>query len=312
MTEFFSYDLVVGLFQATIRLATPLTLAAVGETYAQRSGVMNLGIEGMMVFGAFGGFVAGYFTHNLWVGVFVGMLVGLFISALMAFLSISLGADQMIAGVLITFLSWGLVAYLVRAIFGTTFVASPVRFESVQIPVLSDLEFLGPILFQQSALVYITWLVVPVTWLILTKTTFGLNLSAVGEDPKVADASGINVYAVRYACVFIGGIMAGLAGAFMSLSYISVFEENIIAGRGWIAVALTIFGTWNPLKVFAGALLFGGIDALQLRLQALGIAAPYQLMLMLRYLLTIAALMFISTKKVGLPASLGIPYQREG
>lgn len=305
-----SEEFVIGLFAATVRIAVPFLLAALGETISQRSGVLNLGVEGMMLMGAFSSFVGAYFTGSLWLGVFLGMIIGGLMGLLMAFMSVTLRANQVITGVIINIFSWGLVAYLTRVIFRASYIAAPVSFEPINIPVLSQIPVLGPILFQHNILVYLAIIFTPLTSFVLMRTTLGLKIRAVGENPQAADTLGVNVYAIRYLCVIFGGVMAGLGGTFLSLAYQNVFAEYMIGGRGWIAVALVIFGTWNPYKVFGGALLFGSINAFQLRLQAVGVKIPYEYLLMLPYILTIIALILIVRRKVGAPASLAVPYKR--
>ncbi|WP_227761883.1 ABC transporter permease [Zhaonella formicivorans] len=291
-------------------MSVPILLPALGEIYTQRSGILNLGLEGMMLMGAFGGFIGVYFSHNLWVGLFLAMAVGLLFSLIMAFLSITVKANQVIAGTALTILGTGLSTFLYRALLGIKKLPPQVEtFQALNFPLLSDLPVLGPILFNHNALVYLTLILVVVTSVILEKTTFGLKVRAVGEHPRAADSKGINVQLIRYICVAIGGIYAGLGGAFLSIGFMNTFLDQMVAGRGFIAVAVVIFARWNPYRALGAALLFGGANALQLRLQAMGVAIPHQFLLALPYVLTVLVLISVS-KKAEFPAAYTIPYSR--
>jgi ABC-type uncharacterized transport system permease subunit len=242
-----------------LQLGTPLVLAALGETYAERSGVMNLGVEGTMLVGAFAGFWGAYASGNLWLGVLVGVLAGSLMGLIMAFTTITLHADQIVSGIAVTLFGIGISIYLYSSMFGS----NPARvsgFDAINIPVLSQIPVLGPVLFQNDILVYLALVLVPISAFVLFKTTLGLNIQAVGENPVAADAAGVNVYRIRYLCVILGGAFAGLAGTFLSLAYLNVFVENMTAGRGWIAVILVILGRWNPFLVLGGAFLFGSVN----------------------------------------------------
>ena len=304
-------ELILGILIATVRLCIPILVAALGETFAQRSGVLNLGLDGTMLAGAFGGFVAAYVTGNLWLGVLVGLFIGALVGLLMAFLSVTLQTSQVVNGLMIGILCYGLVTYLVRTVMGSSYILSPYVFDGIHIPWLSDLPYLGPLLFSWPALVYIALALVPLSFFILFRTTMGMKIRAVGENPAAADAAGIDVTRVRYICVVVGGMMAGFAGAYFNLAYVPVFIEQGLAGRGWIALALVIFGSWNPIWIFAASIFFSFVDALQIRLQySLGYAIPFQFLAMLPYILTIVALI-IKSKKGSTPAALTVPYTRE-
>jgi ABC-type uncharacterized transport system permease subunit len=291
-----------------VQLGTPLVLAALGETYAERSGVMNLGVEGTMLVGAFAGFWGAYASGNLWLGVLVGVTAGALMGLVMAFTTITLRGDQIVSGIAVTLFGIGISIYLYSSMFG----ANPVRvsgFDAISIPVLSQIPVLGPVLFQNDILVYLALILVPVSAFVLFKTTLGLNIQAVGENPVAADAAGVNVFRIRYLCVILGGALAGLAGAYLSLAYLNVFVENMTAGRGWIAVILVILGRWNPFFVLGGSFLFGSINALELRLQLLNSNISPQLLTMLPYAVAIAALLLVYRRQKA-PAALGEPYVR--
>ena len=273
--------------------------------------MLNLGIEGIMLMGAFTGFAVAYFTGNIWLGVLAVLLVCALLGLLMSFMSVTLGADQVISGLAITLLGTGLGFFLFRMLFGVRTTLPYIEgFRTVSIPILSEIPILGPALFQQYALVYIVLLIVPISAIVLFRTTLGLKITAVGENPRAADTAGINVYRIRYLCVIIGAILAGLGGAFLSLVQFHTFLSGMTAGRGFIAIALVIFSRWNPYLALGGALLFGGVDALQMRLQASGLfPLPSQFALMFPYLLTLIILIVVGRKVKG-PASLCTPYKR--
>ncbi len=296
---------------ATIRLATPLVLATIGEMFAERSGILNLGIEGTMLMGALSGFLTAYFTKSLWLGVLVASIVGLLFGLLMAFFAVTLGVNQHVSGLGITIFATGLAYYTYRAVIGSPTVPPTIKaFNTVPIPVLYKIPVLGPIFFNQFALTYIAFIIVPIAAYVVFKTTFGLSLRAVGENPESADAVGINVYKIRYISMIIAGTLMGMAGSFFTLCEFNMFLYNIVGGRGWVAIALVIFANWMPWKVLGGALLFGGIDVLGLRLQNSAIKIPYQIYLMLPYLFTIIVLILVA-RNASYPSALLKPYRRE-
>jgi len=303
---------VLGLLAAGVRLATPLLLAALGEIFAERSGILNIGVDGMMLIGALCGFLGSYYTGVPCIGALTGMLGAGMISLIHAYLSVSLATDQVVSGLAINLLCLGLATFLNRGIFGMPLLPpQAASFPPIAIPLLSEIPYIGPALFNHHALVYLALLLVPISYVVLFKTTFGLRISAVGEDPRAAEAVGVNVRRVRYACVFIGGMLAGMGGATLSLAQLSFFKESIVAGRGFIAIAVVMLGRWNPLGALIAALIFGIADAFQLHLQAVGVTTvPSQLLLSLPYLVTIVALLIRVGRPV-LPAALGIPYTKE-
>ncbi len=301
----------VNLIAATLRVSTPLLLAAIGETSAERAGVLNLGIEGIMFFGAFTGFFVADVSGSLWAGLLAAILSGVLAGLLMAFLSVTLGVNQHVSGLGITLLLSGLSLFAFRLNYGGR--STPPSIEPFgQLSPFAGVPILGT-LFKQYLLTYVTFLViVPLAWWLLYRTSFGLKVRAVGENPEAADAAGVNVFRVRYIVLAIGGALMAMGGAFLSLSQLGAFTHGIISGRGWVALALVIFGNWDPLKVMGGALIFGGTYALQLRLQAMGLKLPipYETFLALPYIVTIIALV-IAGRNASYPAALLKPYHRE-
>jgi simple sugar transport system permease protein len=292
-----------------INLATPLLFAALGEAYAEKSGVMNLGVEGTMLVGAFFSFWGACTTGNLWIGVALGLLAGAVLGFLMAFATITLGADQIVTGIAVTLFGIGISIFLHSSIFGISSV-SVTGFQPISIPLLSQIPILGPVLFQNNVLVYIGLVLVPIMAFILFKTRFGLSIQAVGENPVAADSVGIKVYRTRYICVVLGGALAGLAGGFLSIAYLNVFVDNMTAGRGWIAVVIAILGQWNPVFVLGGALLFGVANSFELRLQTMTSGIYTYPLTMLPYLIAVIALVIVYRRKHP-PAALGKPFRRE-
>lgn len=301
--------MLVGILASAIRSSNSLLFATLGGAFEQRSGVLNLGIEGNMALGAFAGFAGAYFFGNPWIGVLAGMVAGGLGGLLIAFLTVKLRLNQSITGVIWATVGFALSAYLVRIFIGKL-PSIGLGFGNVKIPLLSEIPILGPILFRQTILTYIGLLLVPIFAFILFRTDFGLKIRAVGENPRVADSLGVDVYRTRYLCTIVGGMLEGLGGAHLTIAYLGMIREEMILGRGWIAVALVIFGAWKPFRILLGTFFFGLIEAMQWRLQALQIVLPHQVILMFPYILTIIALIFLSGKKGGPPASLGRPYSR--
>jgi simple sugar transport system permease protein len=289
---------------------TPLVFAAVGEIVAERSGVFNLGVEGMMLVGAVSGFIAAVQTRDLALAIAAAMAAAAALALLLAVLTITFGTDQAVTGLALTLFGAGLSSFLGKPYIG---IPSPVTFHAVAVPGLARLPVLGPVLFQQDLLVYASYLLVPLAWAGLAHTRPGLSLRAAGEDAATADALGLNVAALRYAGVLAGGALAGVAGAYLSLAYTPAWTDNMTSGQGWIAIALVIFATWNPLRAAAGAYLFGGVEALGFRIQAAGGTAPSYVLRMLPYLFTLAVLLLVTmrSRRPGVPGGLGRPYFRE-
>jgi simple sugar transport system permease protein len=309
--ELFSAAVLIGILASGIRLATPYLYAAIGETFGQRSGVLNLGVEGQMLMGAFAAFYVAYTTGNLWLGMLAAIIVGAVMGLAMAFVSINLQAVQGISGIGFYLFGLGMSELLFHKLLGT--VETVKGFPSIYIPVLSDIEFLGlgEILFQQNLLVYGAFALVPIAWFVLNKTTLGLKIRSAGENPEAADSLGVSIARVRYFTVTLGGILSGIAGASLSIANLNVFQQNMTAGLGFIAVALVYFGGWRPLGVMLGALLFSMVNSLQLWVQVLGIPIPSDFAVMMPYVLTILALV-VTTTRVRSPSALTKPFERGG
>jgi len=304
--------LVTGVLAATLRMATPLIYGTIGETFSERAGILNLGIEGMMLMGASTGFLVGYSSGNLWLGVLAAAMTGVLLGLLMAFLTVSIGAQQHVAGLGLTIACSGLSFYIYRiSVANVGGVAPHVEpFATIAIPYLSQIPILGEVLFDQHALAYLGLILVPISAFILFRTKFGLSLRAVGENPSAAATAGIDVFKMRYLCLVIAGALSAIGGAWLSLAQSGMFLPGLTQGRGWICIALVVFANWSPFKVLGGAVIFGGIDALQLALQGVGWNIPYQLFLMLPYVLTILALIAVS-RRARAPAALLSSYKRE-
>lgn len=299
-----------GFLAATLRLATPILITALGEMVAERSGVMNLGIEGIMIIGAFAGFAAAYLSGNTWIAFAAAGLAGALLGLLMAFLSVNLSANQIVAGLGIWILCQGLASFLYRRFFGVA--DSPLIIDVLQplpLPLLSRIPILGETLFTQNIVVYLTLLAVPLLAFFFQRTAWGLAIDAAGENPHAADAAGLNVGLIRYAAVVFGGLMAGLGGAYLALALYGLFTPDLSTGLGWIAIAVVIFGRWQPFHVLLGALIFGAAQALQFRLQAMDFPLPYQFLLMLPFLVTLIIVVFFVRDEGG-PAALTKPFRR--
>ncbi len=318
------WGFLVALLTAAIRLAIPVILAVLGEIVTERAGVLNLGLEGVMAMGAVSGFLVTYSLQNspagaslgpvtAWLGLLAGIGAGIGMGLIMSMLSITLRADQVISGVTLVVFGYGLSAYLYRQAM-SSLTARVVGLPNLPLPFLSRLPVLGQVLFDHSPTVYLTALLVVAVWFLLFRTTWGLNIRSVGENPEAAETSGINVGLVRYVATLIGTALAGLGGAVLSVDQLQLFRQGVTAGRGWIAVALVIFASWRPGLALVGALLFGLADAVQYRIQALsevqrGVGAiPYEFLLMLPYVLTILALLYRTGRRTDAPAALGRPY----
>ena len=314
------------VFASAIRLATPYIFAALGETFAQRSGVLNLGVDGIMLMGAFTGFYAVFSAQqaeamsepvSLVFGVLVALIIGGLMGLAMAFVSVTLKAKQGISGIGVYLFGLGLSELLFQQWVGTP--KSVHGFPRIDFQVLTNLPLvggifapenpIGQIFFHHNLLVYVAFALVPICAYVLNNTTFGLMIRAVGQNPEAADAMGVNVARVRYATTTIGGMMAGLAGASLSIALINLFQQNLTAGQGFIAVALVYFGGWRPFAVAAGAMLFSFVNALQLQIKVIGADIPSEFAVMAPYVITIIALVF-AAKRQEQPTALTRPYER--
>jgi simple sugar transport system permease protein len=312
--------LLTSILTITLRAGTSLIYATLGEIYTERSGILNLGIEGMMLMSAVTAFATAYYTENLGLAILVAMLIGAVLAAIHAFLSVTMRANQVVSGLSITLFGSGLARFLGQRLGPETnnyYLVGLVgdKFEKTSLPLLSQIPVLGAA-FNQDLLTYALYILIPITWFYLYKTRNGLNLRSVGENPQTADAMGINVLRTRYIYTIFGGVLAGLGGAHLSLAYTPGWTENITGGRGWIVIALVIFAMWNPARAVLGAILFGGINAVQFRLQAAGTTIPSAFLNMLPYLATIFVLVVMTwwealRHRIGAPAALGESYMRE-
>lgn len=301
-------DFLVQLIAATLRVATPLIFATLGELFCERAGVLNLGIEGTMFFGAFTGFTVASLSGSLWLGVLGALVGGALAGLLMSFFAVKLGVNQHVSGLGVTLLLTALSLFGFRIIFGENRVLPSITPFS-QLQIFSESPIFGPI-FSQYTLTYIGILLIPVVWFVVFKTNFGLKLRSVGDNPEATDAAGIDVYRLRTIALVIGSALMAVGGAFLSIGQLGSFTFGIVSGRGWVCIALIIFANWQPLKVLWGALLFGGVQALQSRLQLTGAKLPYELFLALPYIVTIIALT-LAGRNASAPAAMLKPYRRE-
>ncbi|KUG05035.1 putative deoxyribose-specific abc transporter, permease protein [hydrocarbon metagenome] len=299
------------LLAATIIAGTPILFAATGELLAERSGILNLGVEGMMLVGAAFGFICTVNSGNHWLGLMAALAGGGIMASIHGLVTITLRGNQVVSGLALTIFGSGLSGFLGKAYQGAPMAF---KFKSLHIPVLGDIPFFGPVLFRHDILVYLCVILAMALWYILYKTRWGLTIRSVGDNPQAADAVGINVARVRFLCTVVGGMMAGLGGAYISLVYAPTWQENMTAGRGWIAVALVIFALWNPSRAIVGAYLFGGVEALTFRLQTMGINISSFFLTMFPYIATILVLVIVTIRRrqdAGAPEALGIAYDRE-
>jgi simple sugar transport system permease protein len=298
---------IVGILTSGIRLATPYLYAAIGETFGQRSGVLNLGVEGQMLLGAFAAFYVAFTTGDLGLGLLAAVIVGAAMGLAMAFVTVNLHAQQGISGIGFYLFGLGMSDLLFKMLLGT--VETVKGFPPLHIPLLGDIPIVGEIFFQQNIMVYGAFLLVPVAIFILNKTTLGLKIRSVGENPEAADSLGVSVARIRYFTIILGGILSGIAGASMSIALLNVFQQNMTSGLGFIAVALVYFGAWRVRGVLIGALLFSMVNSLQLWMQVLDVQIPSELAVMMPYVLTIVVLV-VTVSRVRPPSALTKPFDR--
>ncbi|HTZ99705.1 MAG TPA: ABC transporter permease [Candidatus Aquilonibacter sp.] len=297
---------------ASVRLAGPVLMAALGETFSERGGVLNLGIEGTILLGALASFFVSLFTGMTWMALLVAMLVGIIASVFLAWMYISVKASQVVTGLVFNVLALGIVSTVYRRVLGDAALPESIAmFQPVHIRYLSDLPVIGSVLFGQPVLLYLTLALVAIGNFVLFRTHFGLALRASGENPAAADSAGVSVDRIRYVGVLISGATAGMAGAYLVLAQVGLFRESLVSGQGFIALAIVIFGRWNPVKAAGAALVFGACDALQLSLQVFGTRVPPQLLLALPYIVTILAISGLFGGKTVQPAALMIPYIKD-
>ncbi len=303
------WSVLIGVLTSGIRLATPYLYASIGETFGQRSGVLNLGVEGQMLMGAFAAFYVTFVTGQPWLGVLMALIVGLAMGLAMAFVSVTLRAEQGISGIGFYLFGLGMSDLLFQKLLGT--VETVGGFQPLSVPLLGRVPIVGEIFFHHNIMVYGAFALVPLSWFVLNKTTLGLKIRAVGENPEAADSLGVSVSKVRYFTVTLGGTLAGIAGASLSIGLLNVFQQGMTAGLGFIAVALVYFGGWRPVGVLVGALLFSMVNSLQLWMQVLGVPIPPDIAVMTPYVLTILALV-VTVKRVHGPSALTKPFERAG
>ncbi|MDH3306104.1 MAG: ABC transporter permease [Acidimicrobiia bacterium] len=312
-------DLFTSVLSISVFAGTSLIYATVGEIITERAGILNLGVEGMMIMGAVTAFAGAFHSGSLLAGLIVAMAVGGLMALVHAFVTITLRADQIVSGLALTLAGVGLASFIGERLGpdnGPLVGLRGPRFLDVDIPGLSELPVIGEALFQQDPIVYSMYVFVPLVWFYFYRTRPGQELRAMGESPQTVDAMGIPVIRWRYIYTIVGGMLAGFGGAHLSLAYTPGWSENLTGGRGWIAIALVIFATWSPARAVVGALLFGGVNAVQFRLQASGTSISANLLNMAPYVLTVLVLVLISgasplRKRLGAPAALGVPYARE-
>lgn len=296
------------LLQASILIAAPILLAALGECVAERAGFMNIGIEGMMTVGAWAGFLAAVFTGNSWTGLCAGTLGGALIAVLAAWICVSRGADQIVTGIMLNLFCLGLTSVTFSAIFvAPTPVPTLDPIAVYEIPWLSDLPYIGKILFSHRPPVYVAFALVVLLFVLLNKTTLGLQIRAVGERPEAAEAAGVNVFRIRYFAIVVGGALAGFGGSVLSVGQLGLFSDFMTGGRGFIALAVVVFARWDPVKILGASILFGFAEAVQARLQAVGAPVPHEFLLMLPYVLTIVVLLGVAGKS-SYPSAIGLPF----
>ncbi len=297
-------------FGSTGAMATPILLAALGELIVERSGVLNVGIEGAMLVAAFCGFAVAYFSGSIALGLFAACAAAVALNAILAVLIVNFAVNQVVAGTAIDILALGLTGVFYRQWFGETgsaFMITPMS--AIPLGPLARIPLIGHMLFDHSVLVYVAFALVPIVGFVISHTRYGLELRAAGERPEAADALGLGVYRIRWQALMIAGVLSGLAGAYLTMSYSNTFIEGVTAGRGYVALSIVIVGRWNAWGVAAAAILFGAAMALQFGLQAFGTAIPYQFFLALPYALTIAVLAFMGGQ-ADAPSALGEPYIR--
>jgi len=309
VTDLLTPAVLVGIAISGIRLATPYLYATIGETFGQLSGVLNLGVEGIMLMGAFAAFYVALTTGNLWLGLLAAIVVGAVMGLAMAFISVTLQAEQGISGIGVYLFGLGMSDLLFQKTMGS--VETVNGFPAIPIPFLVKIPVVGSLLFNHNVLVYGAYLLVPLAWIVIHKTTWGLKLRSVGQNPAAADSLGVSVNMVRYVSVTFGGLMSGIAGASLSIALLNVFQQNLTSGMGFIAVALVYFGGWSPWGVLGGSLLFSTINALQNWAQIANLPIPPTFAVMMPYVLTILALVF-AVRRVNQPAALTKTYERGG
>ncbi len=311
MGNFFQETVLIAVLAATVRIATPLIFAALGELITERAGILNLGVEGTMLMAAFAGFAGSFMTGSTATGLFAAMAAGALMAFLMVFMAATLKVEQVVTGLALNMLAAGMSLYFYKVYFLTLTMPKATVMPFMPIPYLSDIPYVGPILFAQKGLTYLAILMVPMVWFFLYRTKWGLEIRVLGENPKVIDTKGMNVTLRQYAAVMMGGVLVGLGGAFVTIGSVGSFVPDITAGRGWLALVIVIAGNWRPSGILVAALVFAFLDALQLQIQGIGVDMPYQIFLALPYVMAIVLMVLKSGRgRSEQPARLGIPYFR--
>ena len=301
----------VNILTRAIMMSTPLLLGALAEVYAERTGMMICAIEGIFLIGAWGGFVGTYLSGSLLVGLLLAIALGGLMALLYAFVTVTLGQQQVVTGTAMNILAVGFCSYFQRVLFGVP--TTPLQIDTLpklSIPLLSKIPFIGEIFFQQNILTYMAYILIPVSIFVLYKTSLGLAIRSTGENPVAVDVAGLPVNRIRFLTVLVAGCFVGLAGSFFTVGYLGMFSSNIIGGRGWIAFAICFLGNWSPKGAVLGTLAFGLADALSIYFRTGTTAVPTELIIALPYILTIVLTIFRSNFRV--PAKLGVPYRKEG
>lgn len=311
MSDLLQSTIIISILTATVRISTPLLLAALGELITERAGILNLGVEGGMLMSAFMGFYVTHASGSLWVGLLAAVLTGALMNLIMVFMAATLKVEQVVTGLALNMLASGMSLCLYKLAFSDAKGKIPTIpiFQNVEIPFLSQIPVIGEILFSQKLLTYAAFLLVPAVWFFLYRTKFGLEIRCIGENPKVIDTKGLSVPARQYAAVLMGGLLIGMGGAFVTICSTVRFIPDITAGRGWLALVIVIAGNWRPMGLVFASLIFAFLDALQLQIQGVGVQIPYQLFLALPY---VAAIILMVLKK-GIseePKRLAVPYFR--
>jgi len=311
LTDILQITILTSVFAAAIRISTPLLFAALGELITERAGILNMGVEGMMLMSAFTGFMVTNQTGSLFLGIIAAMFTGSVMGLIMAFMATTLKVEQIVTGMALNLLAAGMSLFWYRLVYQSSESAFPTSkiFQIFEIPILSNIPFLGPIFFSHKVLTYIAFLMVPIIWFFLYRTKYGLEIRCLGENPIAIDMKGGSVTRLQYFSTMFGGMMAGLGGAFLTLGSSVRFVPGISAGRGWLAIVIVIAGNWQPGRILLATFIFALIDAIQLQLQGIGANVPFQILLALPYIFAILVMMNNRARSRA-PATLGVPYIR--
>lgn len=311
MNNIFQVSIIISMLSGMMRIATPILLAALGELVTERAGILNLGVEGIMLTGAFVGFLVANQTGSIPLALVAAMIAGAAMSLIMVFMAATLKVNQVVSGLALNLLASGITFYWYRVVFSGIGVTPTIEImKIVQIPLLSKIPILGEVLFSQHLLTYFAFIMVPVIWYFMNKTKYGLEIRCLGENPRAIDIKGINVTRLQYLATIFGGMMGGLGGAFLTVVSAGIFLPDMSAGRGWLAIVVVISGNWQPFGMVLAALVFSFFEAFQLQAQSLGVKFPYELLLALPYVIAIVFLIISRTRSEA-PGQLGEPYSRD-